>query len=209
MADLHLALKGEYFDAIKAGTKTEEYRLCNRHWINRPARLSGEASSRRILARTVRRAACPLLNRGRDRRCAPDPPHLSAPRHDHHKASDQESLSFHDPPHPLSERRMGMDYQNAEAVKVRRTRRARALGTAPGDYRINPSSRHGLDERGCVVRRCHWHAGRRDTLVDLVASGHSTQPRMGNAWPCQIKAGARRPAQCRRARGAETPARHP
>ena len=35
MADLHLALKGEYFDAIKAGTKTEEYRLCNRHWINR------------------------------------------------------------------------------------------------------------------------------------------------------------------------------
>ncbi|MBO9333213.1 ASCH domain-containing protein, partial [Achromobacter xylosoxidans] len=35
MADLHLALKGEYFDAIKAGTKTEEYRLCTLHWANR------------------------------------------------------------------------------------------------------------------------------------------------------------------------------
>ncbi|WP_241065261.1 MULTISPECIES: ASCH domain-containing protein [Achromobacter] len=35
MADLHLALKGEYFDAIKSGTKAEEYRLCNRHWVNR------------------------------------------------------------------------------------------------------------------------------------------------------------------------------
>lgn len=35
MADLHLALKGEYFDAIKAGTKTEEYRLLTLHWANR------------------------------------------------------------------------------------------------------------------------------------------------------------------------------
>ena len=35
MADLHLALKGEYFDAIKAGTKTEEYRLCTPYWANR------------------------------------------------------------------------------------------------------------------------------------------------------------------------------
>lgn len=35
MADLHLALKGEYFDAIKAGTKTEEYRLCTPYWQRR------------------------------------------------------------------------------------------------------------------------------------------------------------------------------
>lgn len=35
MADLHLALKGEYFDAIKAGTKTEEYRLLNDYWRRR------------------------------------------------------------------------------------------------------------------------------------------------------------------------------
>ncbi|ADP17381.1 hypothetical protein AXYL_04061 [Achromobacter xylosoxidans A8] len=37
MADLHLALKGEYFDAIKAGTKTEEYRLCTPYWMKRLA----------------------------------------------------------------------------------------------------------------------------------------------------------------------------
>ncbi|KAB1444162.1 ASCH domain-containing protein [Bordetella bronchiseptica] len=35
MADLHLALKGEYFDAIKAGTKVEEYRLCTPYWKKR------------------------------------------------------------------------------------------------------------------------------------------------------------------------------
>ncbi|CAM4081038.1 ASCH domain-containing protein [Bordetella tumbae] len=35
MADLHLALKGEYFDQIKAGTKTEEYRLFNPYWCRR------------------------------------------------------------------------------------------------------------------------------------------------------------------------------
>ncbi|SAI62961.1 Uncharacterised protein [Bordetella trematum] len=35
MPDLHLALKGEYFDAIKAGTKTEEYRLCTPYWGRR------------------------------------------------------------------------------------------------------------------------------------------------------------------------------
>jgi len=32
MADLHLALKGEYFDQIKAGTKTEEYRMACYFW---------------------------------------------------------------------------------------------------------------------------------------------------------------------------------
>jgi hypothetical protein len=35
MAKLQLALKGEYFDAIKAGTKTEEYRLANGYWSRR------------------------------------------------------------------------------------------------------------------------------------------------------------------------------
>jgi ASC-1-like (ASCH) protein len=32
---LHLNLKGEYFDDIKAGTKPFEYRLKDDYWINR------------------------------------------------------------------------------------------------------------------------------------------------------------------------------
>lgn len=32
---LHLNLKGEYFDQIASGDKTEEYRLCNEHWMKR------------------------------------------------------------------------------------------------------------------------------------------------------------------------------
>lgn len=32
---LTLPLKSEYFDAIKAGTKTEEYRLFNAYWSKR------------------------------------------------------------------------------------------------------------------------------------------------------------------------------
>jgi len=32
---LHLNLKGEYFDAIKNGTKFFEYRLKNDHWIKK------------------------------------------------------------------------------------------------------------------------------------------------------------------------------
>ena len=32
MTDLILPLKREYFEAIKAGTKTKEYRLCNPYW---------------------------------------------------------------------------------------------------------------------------------------------------------------------------------
>jgi hypothetical protein len=32
---LHLPLKGEYFDQIKAGTKAEEYRLCTLFWNKR------------------------------------------------------------------------------------------------------------------------------------------------------------------------------
>lgn len=48
MADLHLALKGEYFDAIKAGTKTEEYRLVTPYWYRR---LEGRAYGRIVLTR--------------------------------------------------------------------------------------------------------------------------------------------------------------
>jgi hypothetical protein len=33
--DLILPLKGEYFDQIKAGTKTEEFRLANSYWQKR------------------------------------------------------------------------------------------------------------------------------------------------------------------------------
>jgi hypothetical protein len=36
-AVLHLNLKRQYFDEIKAGTKTEEYRLCTSFWRNRLA----------------------------------------------------------------------------------------------------------------------------------------------------------------------------
>jgi hypothetical protein len=35
MSDLHLALKAEYFEAIRAGTKTEEYRLTTPYWRKR------------------------------------------------------------------------------------------------------------------------------------------------------------------------------
>lgn len=35
MAKLQLALKAEYFDAIRDGTKAEEYRLANAYWSKR------------------------------------------------------------------------------------------------------------------------------------------------------------------------------
>ena len=35
MPDLHLNLKGEYFDEIVAGTKPFEYRLKNNYWTKR------------------------------------------------------------------------------------------------------------------------------------------------------------------------------
>lgn len=35
MADLVLPLKRQYFDAIRAGVKTEEYRLCTPYWRKR------------------------------------------------------------------------------------------------------------------------------------------------------------------------------
>ena len=35
MANLQLAVKSEYFDAMIRGEKTEEYRLCNDYWKKR------------------------------------------------------------------------------------------------------------------------------------------------------------------------------
>lgn len=35
MANLQLAVNGEYFDAMKRGDKTEEYRLVNAYWGRR------------------------------------------------------------------------------------------------------------------------------------------------------------------------------
>lgn len=35
MSTLHLPMKGEYFDQIKAGTKPEEFRLANEYWHKR------------------------------------------------------------------------------------------------------------------------------------------------------------------------------
>lgn len=35
MANLQLAVKGEYFDAMKRGEKTEEFRLVNPYWGRR------------------------------------------------------------------------------------------------------------------------------------------------------------------------------
>lgn len=46
MAKLQLALIGEYFNAIKAGTKTEEYRLATPFWT---LRLVGRSYDRIIL----------------------------------------------------------------------------------------------------------------------------------------------------------------
>jgi len=46
--DLVLPLKGEYFDAIKAGTKTEEFRLCTPYWEKR---IDGRSYDRLVLTR--------------------------------------------------------------------------------------------------------------------------------------------------------------
>jgi hypothetical protein len=48
MKSLHLSLKGEYFDAIRDGTKTEEYRLVTPYWRKR---LEGRAYDRIELAK--------------------------------------------------------------------------------------------------------------------------------------------------------------
>jgi len=46
MTDLVLPLKGEYFDAIKAGTKVEEFRLRTAYWRKR---LEGRSFDRVVL----------------------------------------------------------------------------------------------------------------------------------------------------------------
>lgn len=48
MSDLILPLRGEYFDAIAAGTKPEEFRLANDYWRKR---LVGRAYDRIVLTR--------------------------------------------------------------------------------------------------------------------------------------------------------------
>ena len=48
MADLQLAVNGEYFDAMKRGEKTEEYRLVNPYW---GSRLFGRDYERLIITR--------------------------------------------------------------------------------------------------------------------------------------------------------------
>ena len=48
MADLQLAVKGEYFDAMKRGVKPNEYRLYNDYWIKR---LVGRSYDRLIITR--------------------------------------------------------------------------------------------------------------------------------------------------------------
>lgn len=48
MSTLHLPMKGEYFDQIKAGTKPEEFRLANDYWRKR---LVGRTYDRIVLTR--------------------------------------------------------------------------------------------------------------------------------------------------------------
>jgi ASC-1-like (ASCH) protein len=48
MADLHLPLKAVYFDAIKAGTKPREFRLCTPFWRKR---LEGKTFDRVVLTK--------------------------------------------------------------------------------------------------------------------------------------------------------------
>ncbi|WP_454740911.1 ASCH domain-containing protein [Citrobacter freundii] len=48
MANLQLAVKGEYFDQMKSGKKTEEYRLVNPYWGRR---IHGKDYDRLIITR--------------------------------------------------------------------------------------------------------------------------------------------------------------
>lgn len=48
MADLHIPIKGEYFDQIRDGAKSEEFRLRNAYWHTR---LHGREYERVILTR--------------------------------------------------------------------------------------------------------------------------------------------------------------
>ncbi|WP_447717067.1 ASCH domain-containing protein [Pluralibacter gergoviae] len=53
MANLQLAVNGEYFDAMKRGEKTEEYRLVNSYWGRR---IFGHDYDRLIITRGYPRA---------------------------------------------------------------------------------------------------------------------------------------------------------
>lgn len=53
MAKLFLSLKSEFFDAIKAGTKTEEYRQVNPYWSKR---LEGKTFESIVLTKGYPRA---------------------------------------------------------------------------------------------------------------------------------------------------------
>lgn len=53
MANLQLAVNGEYFDAMKRGEKTEEYRLVNPYWGRR---IFGRDYDRLIITRGYPRA---------------------------------------------------------------------------------------------------------------------------------------------------------
>lgn len=56
MANLQLAVKGEYFDAMIRGEKTEEYRLCNDYWKKR---LVNRKHDRLIITADIRSATIP------------------------------------------------------------------------------------------------------------------------------------------------------
>lgn len=53
MANLQLAVNGEYFDAMKRGEKTEEYRLVNPYWGRR---IFGRDYDRLVITRGYPRA---------------------------------------------------------------------------------------------------------------------------------------------------------
>lgn len=56
MANLQLAVKGEYFDAMIRGEKTEEYRLCNDYWNKR---IMFREYDRLIITKDIRSATIP------------------------------------------------------------------------------------------------------------------------------------------------------
>ncbi len=58
MANLQLAVKGEYFDAIIRGEKTEEYRLCNDYWNKR---IMFRDYDRLIITKGYRSATTPVV----------------------------------------------------------------------------------------------------------------------------------------------------
>ncbi|MGZ2374911.1 hypothetical protein ACVI3U_002814 [Sinorhizobium medicae] len=72
---LHLSLKAEYFDAIAAGTKTEEFRLVSDYWTKR---LHDRTGAPRVFSEIVLTWGYPP---------APLGPSLARLRPEHHHAS--------------------------------------------------------------------------------------------------------------------------